>query len=302
MSFFVILAHWTQYDYAARAKKLQKIQLVSISYSHYCELARWALQLQGIPYEEHKYSPVQHVLPVIAARIPSGGKKYLPKTTKTLLIRPESNLDKANKNSGATSVPVCVLNNGDTLLDSWDIAAFSGMSPISDEIKNILDVELGPFVRHYTYTFILKPSNRNVFDQLCTANHGWGWKLMWWLGIGNYTAKLMAKMFRVGDTELIQKCRAGIRKVFDTLGDKLLASGGPYIEGKMMGIVDIAVASLAAVVVFPDEYGEGDHLPCWKLLEKQDPGFAEDLQYWRQTVIGKFCLFMYKEHRMNLVK
>ena len=75
MSFVVKLAHLTQTDHMRRAKNTATIQLLTISISHYVEMARWCLQLCGLKYEEHGYGPVQHVLPVLSARIDRNTKK-----------------------------------------------------------------------------------------------------------------------------------------------------------------------------------------------------------------------------------
>lgn len=59
--------------------------LVSIPPSNYVEKARWALQLASIPFEEHKYAPVQHRL----ATKPKGGLSvpllYWPATKESLV-------------------------------------------------------------------------------------------------------------------------------------------------------------------------------------------------------------------------
>ena len=41
-------------------RSIQVPHLVTIPYSHYCELARWALDFSGIEYQEVKYSPGYH--------------------------------------------------------------------------------------------------------------------------------------------------------------------------------------------------------------------------------------------------
>ena len=43
-------------------------QLLTIPYSHYVEFARWSLQLGGKKFEETKYMPGQHILPMLALR------------------------------------------------------------------------------------------------------------------------------------------------------------------------------------------------------------------------------------------
>ena len=42
-------------------KTLERPCLVTIPYSHYCELSRWALERAGIEFDEAQYSPGYHV-------------------------------------------------------------------------------------------------------------------------------------------------------------------------------------------------------------------------------------------------
>ncbi|MEZ4340912.1 MAG: hypothetical protein R3B82_30175, partial [Sandaracinaceae bacterium] len=37
-------------------------ELVTIAFSHYCEKARWALDLRRVPYRERRYLPAMHLL------------------------------------------------------------------------------------------------------------------------------------------------------------------------------------------------------------------------------------------------
>ena len=62
MAALVSIARWTQVDLKALAASTQRAQLLTIPYSHYCELARWSLEVAGIDYDEHGYSPGAHVV------------------------------------------------------------------------------------------------------------------------------------------------------------------------------------------------------------------------------------------------
>ena len=45
-------------------KRITKPSLVTIPYSHYCEMGRWALERTNIDFDEIKYSPGYHALAV----------------------------------------------------------------------------------------------------------------------------------------------------------------------------------------------------------------------------------------------
>ena len=170
-SIIVTLARWTQPNFVEKAKQSGRLQLLTIPYSHYVEFARWSLQIRNIKFVEHQFSPMQHILPIISVRI-RHENITVPSTTTTKIIRPErmNNIKKKKSASaGATSVPLAILPSGQVMADSWDIAQYSGISPISDTMKQILDDELGPYARQYVYYFLLKPSNRNVWDRLVTG-------------------------------------------------------------------------------------------------------------------------------------
>src|SRR6476661_1994049 len=49
-------------------------RLITIPFSHYCEKARWALELSGVPYDEEGHLPVFHY----AATIRAGAKRTVP--------------------------------------------------------------------------------------------------------------------------------------------------------------------------------------------------------------------------------
>ena len=69
MSKLVALARWTQRDLIKLAKAENQPQLLTIPYSHYCELAAWPLDRAAKPYREHGYAPGEHVLPSLALRV-----------------------------------------------------------------------------------------------------------------------------------------------------------------------------------------------------------------------------------------
>ena len=94
----VRLAGGTQPNLFELAQRRGRAQLLTIPYSHFCELAKFSLTAGKVPFDSHDYAPGAHVLPTLAARI-SGGRKLLP---------PSSTV----RGKGATTVPFCVLADG----------------------------------------------------------------------------------------------------------------------------------------------------------------------------------------------
>lgn len=299
MSWIVALAHWTQYDFAERARRTQKLQFITIGYSHYVELARWCLQLTEVPLEEHRCAPAQHVLPTLACRISRGNRqKHLPASTRMKRLQREGD-KRRDQDSGATSVPVCVLPTGEVITDSWSIAAHSGLAAPSDDMLKLLDEELGPLCRQYTYCFVLNPANANVWNALATHKQGWFWRFIWWAGLGKKVSSMMSGIFRSSDAALMAQCREKLVHVFDTLAEILAKSKGPFLTGATITTADVAVAALAAPLVSPELFAEGEYFKYFTLLEQQDPAFAAEVAFFRSKPIGQFVLLMYAQHRVS---
>jgi hypothetical protein len=88
--------------------------MVTISYSHYVEFARWSLQLGGVDFEEHGYAPIEHVLPTIALRHGRrDGSKHYAHSSYVIPVKAGSVAAARGKSAGSpTSVPVAVSPDG----------------------------------------------------------------------------------------------------------------------------------------------------------------------------------------------
>ena len=296
-NYLIKIARWTQPDFLGLARRSKRAQLITVSYSHFAEFARWSLQLRQIAFDEHKYAPLQHVLPVLAARFPSASmSRHLSTTSKMKTWSSNGNPKQSN---GATSIPLCILPDGTVLRDSWEIASFAGLEPPSPELKLILDEDLGPLARQYIYSYVLKPSNVNIWDALVTTNKGMLWRLFWWVYGKRMLTQTMHKMLRPMDALVVNNCKDKLRETVEKLGVLLQNSNGKYIQGERLTAADIAIASLASVLVFPPALCNGEFSGIFSQLQSQDSELAQDVMYWRQTRIGEFVLFMYSEHRKS---
>jgi hypothetical protein len=183
------LVKLTQTDFVHRAKSSSRAQLLVIPYSHFCELAIWSLQIAGIDCEIHGYAPGQHILPVLALR-KGGNHEYLSSSSHVQPVRTVSSSDPADgmpaekEGGGATSVPVLVMADGRVLTDSWEILKECGTSPIDAGIQSNYDKELGPLTRQLAYSYLLKPTNADVWKGLCTDGYSATWRCVWGFGFG----------------------------------------------------------------------------------------------------------------------
>ncbi|RYH06596.1 hypothetical protein EON65_42695, partial [archaeon] len=251
----IALARWLSPNFKQLAKDTGKIQVVTISISHYAELAVWALQLGGIKFQEHGYAPAQHIFAALNVRV-GGSEKYLSKTSRTsevsksqqdentslLSEREQAKARRRDAAARSTAVPVAVCPDGKVLVDSWIIAAYAGLTPIEPSLQKILDEDLGPLARQLAYSHILKKSNLDILDKLCTSDRHILWRLLWSLGVGKETKKKLFQTFQPYDQEAVDKCRSKVASIFQELDGMVASRKHKYLGGESPGVADVALA------------------------------------------------------------
>ena len=311
MSWLVKIAKWVCPNYFLEARKSQKFQVITIGFSHYCELACWALRHARIPFVEHGFAPGQHVLPALSVRVGQPDRKYLSTSSRPTTVKEESlNADtmteeekkrakKRDSSARATAVPFAVKPDGEVLLDSWSIAEFAFPNDqIDPELKALLDNEIGPLSRRSVYCYALQPQNRSSFDKLCMAGRGWFIRLLWSLFLGNMLVKTMSKMFNINDSVSVQKCKSDLHLAVGKLEKYLEKRKGQYMNGDYVGLPDIAIASLFAPLVSPPLYCEGKYSALFEEMIAKDAEIRKETEYWRKTPVGQYVLDVYSNYRM----
>lgn len=293
---FVWLAR-TFWDFRSLALKRQRPQLVTISYSHFVEGARWCLDAAGVPYDEYGCAPGQHILPVISVRVPKGGGKPH--------FASSSNVGGGAKPS-PTSVPCMVTPTGKVFVDSWEIAAScSSLRQIEDgeegeSIKKLLDEELGPAVRALAYCFLFKPQTLPLFNKMCTEDRHIFFRAIWCYGFGIFLIKKMVGIFKTDQASTQPECEARTQLALDKLAAILTAKKTKYFAGDEPGVADFFAAALIAVVVNPPSYG-GRNPTMKRYVEEQellDPEYKAHIEKWRAHPAGQYCLELYRTHRL----
>jgi len=225
------VAKFTSPNYIALAKKTNKAQIITIDYSHFCEFAIWALQAQKVPLIESGFAPGQHILPTLSVRV-GGNEHHISSSSRTAQLKPQSSentpllqTDQNNKKQAsddkarATAVPLAVLPNGTILRDSWEIASYPGkLSPVDPELRKLLDEEVGPLARQLTYVYVLKASNSDLWNALCTRGRHWLWRFAWWLFMGSFITKRMKKVFQPDNQESVNQCRERLKIAVEKVG------------------------------------------------------------------------------------
>jgi hypothetical protein len=226
------------------------------------EFARWSLQLKGVPFEEHRFVPVQHIFAALAIRLPRSdhGQSKANKANKAkegAVVADDR--EKRTKRPSPTLTPVCVTPDGKLLNDSWEIASYAGFEPIADaSFKTLLDDKLGPLVRQLVYSYVLKPENYSMWAGLCTDGRSLLWRVVFNVGLGYVITSMMRKIFQSADTAKTEECRQRLKAVVNDLDaiisarkqathDKFIAAGRK--DGDGPGMEDIALAALMAPVL-----------------------------------------------------
>lgn len=299
------LASLTQPNFEKLARASGTAQLITIDFSHYAEFSRWCLQRKGKPFAEHAYAPVAHVLPVLSLRA-CGPQKHLSESSRMLGVSADGGApqlsERALKNKGATAVPVLVTSSGTVLRDSWEIAEYAGFEPVESALKKILDEDLGPLSRQLCYSYVLKESNSSVCDAMFVLCGGLPWKFLWFMGLGYFVKRGMSSSMRVQDPEAVYLCRSKLKQTFSQLSDIMKNKSTPYLAGDVPGAADFALAALASPVVGAHDYNLGKYDHLFVRLESMDRHYTEEIEYWRNTDVGKHCLHMYEHFRREVEK
>ncbi|KAH8091928.1 L-cystine transmembrane transporter [Aureococcus anophagefferens] len=221
MSKLVALARWTQRDLIKLAKAENQPQLLTIPYSHYCELAAWSLDRAAKPYREHGYAPGEHVLP---------------------------SASRGRASPTLTAVPV-VMPDGAVLADSWAIAE-AVQGPVDPALKALLDEDLGPLSRQWIYEKLFREANANVWDDLAGVGRGPLFGAAWSVMSPRLTES-MRRLFRTRCDEAMKVCDDRLAETLDRANGFLEKSGGEFLGGDAPSISDVAMATLAAPLVLP---------------------------------------------------
>jgi hypothetical protein len=130
--------------------------LVTMQFSHYYEVARWALDASAVTYREIAYALGCHAQPVGTLRANRNNR---------------SSSSYAGEETGQHSgrlkyaVPLLCLPNGEMCRDSWEILSkYQGNLP--DVWLHQFDMILGPAVRRIMYNEVLDPQYSHLFGSL----------------------------------------------------------------------------------------------------------------------------------------
>ena len=244
-------------------------RLVTIGISHYCEKARWALDYLAIPYREERHVPPFHRISTQAV--------------------------------GGSSTPVlitdtAVLLTSDEILNYLDShyarerRLYPSVPSLRHDVEHLEDwfnTKLGLAVRQWSYFYAL--SDQALMRQMwCPGTPLW--EQLSFPIVFSSVRNSLEQLYDLHQDRVVEAYEV-ILDIIDSISDRL-ADGRPYLVGDSFSAADLTFASMAALLLFPPDYGFP--LPS---LEQIPPLMVARIEELRQTPAGQFVLWLYQTHR-----
>ncbi|MRG90998.1 glutathione S-transferase family protein [Polyangium spumosum] len=244
--------------------------LVTITFSHYCEKARWTLDRAGIPYRESGHLPAFHALAVRRA----GGRRSAPS-----LITDEGAINDSTDIARWADRRAPEANlYGKTEVERREIEA----------LEDHFDEDLGPHTRRWVYFYMLPDSD--LVKRLSAMQPA--------PALEKRLLPIFFPVVRVGMRKAMRITADGaerslgkIERMFEEIGKKV-EDGRPFLVGDALTMADITFASLAAVVLAPPEYGA----PLCS-LDALPAEATSRMRAWQETPAGKFVARVFRDWR-----
>ena len=247
------------------------LRLITLSFSHYCEKARWALDRANLVYREESHVPFVSW----AATFGAGGGR---------------------------TVPVLVAPDG-VVADSTDILRWVDahshaprLFPDGDEGREAarweddFDRHLGPATRRMAYFQLL---GRPALGRALLESAGGRWQRR----LTRVAYPLFARMIEQGlriTPESVRRSAAVVADSFARVA-AALADGRPYLAGDRFTAADLAFAALAVPVIAPDSFAQR-YLPDVGQVPAE---MLEMVERHRATPAGAFALRLYADERQR---
>lgn len=246
------------------------LRLVTIGFSHYCEKARWALDLSGLEYREEDHVPLLHW----RASYGAGGGRTVP-----VLVTPDAVLRESNEILRFVDLQRPIERR---LVPEDAVARAEVEALVAD-----FDRGLGPAARRFLYFHLMQ--RREALCELLTSTGP-----QWERRLARRIYPGIVGLIRRGLKITPQAAERSQKKLLTTLDavDRRLADGRRYLVGDRFTAADLTFAALGAVTVLPPQYG-------FPIPERA--GQVEALAAMRDAIrerpAGQFILRMYAEER-----
>jgi glutathione S-transferase len=242
---------------------MDELRLITIPISHFCEKARWALELAGLRYREEPHLQVIHWAYTWRA-----GRGW----TAPVLVTPTGPLRESAE-----------------IVRFADARAGLGLhrEPLAAELEAGFDRGLGPDARTWMYHRLLG-HDRLLYEYGTPGVPRWeraGMPVVLPL-----VKALIARRTDADDAHA-SSARERVRRVFDEVAARL-DDGRPYLCGEAFSAADLAFAALSAAVLVPPRYG----VPLPQPDELPEP-YAGEVRAMREHPAGRFALRLYDQER-----
>lgn len=236
--------------------------LLTLPPSHYCERARWALDLKGIAYDEERLAPGAHV-----PRVKRLG-------------------------ASATSLPLLLFDDDCLCQGSDRILDWVGLRGGDSELERRLEQATGPLIRQCLYAGLLADPNSGIRDVLLrgTSKRSAAIVRMTWPLLRQFMAAGMNAR-----PHLLPDLIAQVDRELDWF-DGVLAERGEYLVGGEFGRADLTAASLLAPVTLP----QVEPVKSLSAGIRWPQTLAPSLARWSDRPTLKWVVRMYEVHRAPL--
>ena len=246
----------------------RKTTLYSFGPSHYCEKARWALDLSGLDYREVCWAPGVHVL--LSRRI-------APRSSVPILRGADGTIQ------GSAAILTWIEESGRA---AWSAPTGEAERAEIERLETLADETMGVAVRRLAYATGLSTEPDTVAEALLRDVAPWQkrlGRLLW-----PKTRQLISSALQATGDD-IPEARD---QVEDTLAqvDGLVADGRDHLVGGRLTRADIALASLLSPVVNPPEHPVYPRMTLWAAM-------SEIIAPWQERPSLRWAARLYHTHR-----
>jgi len=243
------------------------LRLYTFNLSHFSEKARWALDYEGLRYEEKVLLPGPHQLTT----------RRIGKRTEVPILQHD---DRYVQGSGAIIDYIADHLQGTKLTPS-DPAARSASLALEQEV----DQAFGRGVQRVIYSVMLPKYRRDVIE--LWSGNGPSWSRTFYSFTFPVIARVVQQMYKTTSPELVERAKAQFLATMDKLDAQLART--PYLGGERPSRLDVTAAALLGPVCQPKE-----HHVKWPATPPELQDFEAQLKV-RPT--WQHVLRMYREHR-----
>ena len=244
------------------------LQLYTFTISHFSEKARWALDFEGIAYEEKILLPGPHQL--LTRRVAKRSEVPILQHGGRYIQGSGAILDYIADQLGGTKLT----------------PAAADARARSLELEREVDQAFGRGVQRVIYSVLLKSPHASKAIDLWVEN-GPRWARAFYGFTFPAISRVVQRMYKTNRPELVAKAEAGFVAMMDKLDAELART--PYLGGERPSRLDITVAALLGPVCQPKE-----HHVHW-------PSTPPELRDFQSRLEGRatwnHVLRMYREHR-----